>query len=418
MNTLFRKHWFAAIKEQRIVDPDDDTMAALLSQPDAGREEGMEQEDSDYLFLDGDIPQINALFTPAMLADMETDLIEIIKFAAACSALQQPNDLSPCFRALKKKLRSFKYKYGDVLDAAKPRYMKTLAKFLLKCTTLSPAKRDILLKFFASAPSMLESALTPAHIRAGFVKSGVAPFTTQGILQQSKVYSELSDEVKRALYEGLGNLISIVALEGRTAEKDLVDNHIPRSGSKKDTSGQAPALTKLEQEAAERDARVKKRKPLPVDNLIESRQRALWITHLRTIARRREAEHLRAEAVADALVKRKGKKTKEQRAADKLVKDENKCRKCGAHFEDQDAGQAWSACAAEDMEGNPIHEWWYCAACTSNAVTHSTTCQKKYDKEQEDAAELEEAAVLAVAQEVEQEAEEEQDGMDVMEDSA
>ena len=73
--------------------------------------------------FDGDIPQIQALLEEEMAAYIEEHRVELFKFAAACSAKQQPNDVMKGFLVLKRLLRSLKFKYSELQEVEVPSYM-------------------------------------------------------------------------------------------------------------------------------------------------------------------------------------------------------------------------------------------------------------------------------------------------------
>lgn len=54
------------------------------------------------LSFDGDIPQIQALLEDELRVYLKQNRVELLKFAAACSGKQQPNDVMKGFLVLKK----------------------------------------------------------------------------------------------------------------------------------------------------------------------------------------------------------------------------------------------------------------------------------------------------------------------------
>jgi hypothetical protein len=202
----------------------------------------------------------------------------------------------------------------------------------------------------------------------------VVPLTTRGILQQSPAYRALDDKKKTPLYEALSALTDIAMVEGRLTEKDMVEAGIPRISSKDDKNS-APDPTDKEKLEIEEDAKAKKKAKMSVDKMQESRQRALWLTHAQTIARRRERARQRQAIVEEA----KGKAARKQAA--KTKRQSNLCRGCKAQYSAHSAEDRakWKGCDIKDEGGELIHQdWWWCGStkCQEKCSKHEKECQK------------------------------------------
>ena len=131
---IFKKYIIPAIRKEVDGDPicDDE----ILLSPDYDDDSTTTQEEprgvKAVLSVDGDMPQWRVLTDPVMEAECEEMRLAILKFAAACSLLQQPNDRSKGFLGVKSTLKGKSYKYNELEVVHQPQYMQMLTKKLRK----------------------------------------------------------------------------------------------------------------------------------------------------------------------------------------------------------------------------------------------------------------------------------------------
>lgn len=117
------------------------------------------------LCLDGDMPQWEALTSSDAQALLHQMRMAVMKFAAACSGTQQPNDNSKGFLGLHTTLKGKAFQYTAIPEAVCPCYMEQLKAAFVRHTRLNRTQRNILLKFFEHAPTIVSSVFKTATVK-------------------------------------------------------------------------------------------------------------------------------------------------------------------------------------------------------------------------------------------------------------
>jgi hypothetical protein len=220
--------------------------------------------------VDGDVPQINTLLSQPWIAFLKKNKVEIVKFAAACSASQQPDDLMKAFCILHKSAKELDVKYSNLRKVSPPLYLPNLKAFLKAQTTLDTTKISLVTEFFTHVSTILSLSFSSKVISAGWRISGIYPHNAEQIMDQ---FSGWQDEGmdQEAIMAGIVELIAIAAKMGKVTEKDQDEAKIPPSPFPMDAVEIEKLLEALEGKLE------KKSKKLALDDKHPSRQRALWI---------------------------------------------------------------------------------------------------------------------------------------------
>jgi hypothetical protein len=117
-----------------------------------------------------------------MAAYIKQNRVELLKFAAACSGKQQPNDVMRGFLVLKRLLRSLSFKYGGLAQVKEPNYMPKFKAFIKNESTMDLGERSLLFNFMAKLPQVLRKSLPPKTIEDGY--AGLVPYDELKILNQ------------------------------------------------------------------------------------------------------------------------------------------------------------------------------------------------------------------------------------------
>jgi hypothetical protein len=285
------------------------------------------QDDGRTVFsLDGDVPGINLLLRPGVRAWLVSRGIDVLKFAAACSGLQQPLDTSPGFRAVKQFLRSIKYQYKSHLNDASP-YMPAFEKWITKHTDLTGPERDLLMTFVGQLPAMLRDQMSIKNLAAGWKAAGVVPYNPAKMMRRcTKKWPTYPTSAT------IAKLAAQVATTGRCTNAMMDALGVPACLNVASPSDEQFELAFLNAERG-----VQKKKKLTLDEMHLSRQRALIVTHAGIDALReaRENEMVAKEAAKAAKAKTKKqaedekKRKKSEREKNKLQKDAEASRKVG-----------------------------------------------------------------------------------------
>ena len=255
--------------------------------------------------FDGDIPQIQALLEEEMAAYIEEHRVELFKFAAACSAKQQPNDVMKGFLVLKRLLRSLKFKYSELQEVEVPSYMANLKKFLKRNSTFDSEERELVESFFSKLPQVLRVSMSPKIIADGY--RGLVPFDKVHLLTQCTSWNRYSEETQQQVIQSIPKLAKL-AERYQLTEKMLDEANIPASPAPPDPEGFMDNQTNKKRA-------VQKKPPVPLEDLPLWRQRATWLNKEWVRERCREDARLQREEEARILAKAETKKA----AAEKKV---------------------------------------------------------------------------------------------------
>ena len=139
---------------------------------------------------------------------VEEPAIEAIKFAAAASKTQQPNDVSVCFRSLKSAAES-----GSKEEPAW--YTRLLDGILLP---LGSTSRRTYKKFLGALPEYLAKAFNVGNIKEGWRLSGLYPLDFGRIMTRCGSWGKLHPEQSIAIFEALPKLVDVASTFGEVPE--------------------------------------------------------------------------------------------------------------------------------------------------------------------------------------------------------
>lgn len=306
MARILQKHIFPAIHKESQPLPSSQNSTSHSQLSNASEEHGNSRS---VFTADGDVPQINAMLKDKVVQLMKKLNIDGLKFSAACSLSQQPNDLHRGFPNLNRSLDKLSQNYENLEQCRQPSYMKDLKRKLKDYSSLQPHQVEMVLKFFEHAPDIFTTALSPAVVRKGFKMAGLAPYSCETILNNCSEWKDFTLKDATATLKGIEQLVEFGMKHGWVTEEQMDSMGIPPSPQKctdMDTSQMTASEAAL--------AKQNKRRTKPLNELMESRQRALWINSEATIARRRDRE--------DA--KRRLAEEKAQREADRVQAQKDK----------------------------------------------------------------------------------------------
>jgi hypothetical protein len=178
--------------------------------------------------VDGDAKQMKALMTKKMLNYMHHKFIWCIKWSAACSSTQQPNDTArthPNLKRMFKNLASHKYNTHEI---PRPAYdMNDLEKWLRKYGSLNRQKLPLVLELFQHAADVFSNVVSPRVVKAGYRVAGWFPFCADTVLAQCSEWQSLPSDMGTAILNGIELLVD--TFSGRVTEADMDSVGIPES---------------------------------------------------------------------------------------------------------------------------------------------------------------------------------------------
>ena len=199
------------------------------------------------------------------LPELENKHFELVKFAAAASKIQQPNDVSPSFMVLKKLVKRL---YTE--PATFPEVLGALGKQLE--AVLEPIKGrsyDTFYSFLTQLPYFLSSSFSFGNVRQGWQKAGYVPFKVDTILGRCTAWADLAPKQSRAVREAIGPLTEYVREHGQ----------IPDAIMQTQLGTMLDLDVLLEEESGE-----KKKKGKPLEKQSLNRRRALLLSHEEVMA--------------------------------------------------------------------------------------------------------------------------------------
>jgi hypothetical protein len=125
-----------------------------------------------YVTCDGEAKQIEIFQEDLQLQHLQTSKIDLGKLPASCSGVLQPSDVSPFFKAMKKRLASSTSDtYRDpALEKRLSDILKTAAR--AGCGLTSPQQKKLVDGLLVIV-SALKETVKPDMIRAGYKDSGI-----------------------------------------------------------------------------------------------------------------------------------------------------------------------------------------------------------------------------------------------------
>jgi hypothetical protein len=190
------------------------------SDPD---DEIIELLDRMVLFLDGEYGAVNAIFSSIIDDCIKRNVqIEFVKLAAACSFMQQPNDLMTSFRTLKNLITRHEYRRKIVDKQLLPASLSEMED-IFKRNSMQNASIKTFIHFFAKLRELLSAAYSVQSVIKGWEKAGIYPFNLHVILSKHPGYEVLSkneEDFDKIAYSV--DILSVMAYEeGYIREEDM-----------------------------------------------------------------------------------------------------------------------------------------------------------------------------------------------------
>ena len=134
------------------------------------------------LTFDGAYEQIEAVLSADVAEWCVQHNIGLFKWAAACSLVQQPNDVSRCHKILHRLFASSKYLYAPVKKENIRTSMFPVIAMLNSLPKLAKDSKLTFTKFFCNLHDILHVAFHPDVIRRGWADAGIYPFNVEQIM--------------------------------------------------------------------------------------------------------------------------------------------------------------------------------------------------------------------------------------------
>jgi hypothetical protein len=249
--------------------------------------------------MDGDQDQIKAFLDEEEKLSQQfvTRDIEVLKYAASCSAIQQPNDVGPTHKALHQAISYATSTANSLINNDALETQITKIKANLSKTT--PKKIWRLIKV---VQPLLSAVFTSPNIIEGFQESGIWPYDPDRILFKVKGVKTFPIPLFTKIKSAILRLNEIFESE-KVEEKVMDEYQIPKSEK---------------QQAQEARVDLKQR-----DDLVTSRQRALILTH-QSFFTKRALQRQRVDKQKEE--KEKKKEEKEKKKEEKEKKKEEKAK--------------------------------------------------------------------------------------------
>lgn len=179
----------------------------------------LKKSDRALLLIDGESQQLQVILEERERLNVEK--IDVLKLAAGCSGLQQPNDVAPVFRGFKARV-----KCGRDRKPEETREIREVAEEVMKETKgLNGSMRRKVHKIIKLQP-ILSPAFTHNNIAPGYRDSGVFPPNIHKILRKVNLtpteYEYVKDVVVPALFRRNGGLFKLT-------EKHFDDWKVPKT---------------------------------------------------------------------------------------------------------------------------------------------------------------------------------------------
>ena len=200
------------------------------------------------LTFDGAHEQIEAVLSADLAEWCVEHNIGLFKWAAACSLVQQPNDVSRCHKILHRLFASSKYLYQPVKKENIRTSMFPVIAMLNSLPKLAKDSKLTFTKFFCNLPDILHEAFRPDVVRRGWSDAGIYPFNVDRIMsgwnhgstQVNKSWSMLEPE-----YKGFC-LAAIEKLREPARSGQLLDDLIEKVVVREAVAGGVTELTLLQ----------------------------------------------------------------------------------------------------------------------------------------------------------------------------
>lgn len=261
--------------------------------------------------LDGEYEQLQHILNNIV---PEYPHIQFVKFAAACSNTQQPNDMMRSFSCMKKtEITCRLSQYNDPPGF----WYDSVEKELVKAEIFETASRNTLLKFLCNLRTILRKSYTEDMVRAGWRDTGLYPLSRARMLGHWPDKRHLTNKETQLFLGGSEMLFDTVLEHGRVPEvtlkaylTEILKNstelvyepaqtpqvHSSLNGESSSSSCVPAQLTVDEEEDEPAPKKPGKKKAL--DEMVLNRQRCLWLNNERVLEQHRAQEKVRAAAKA------------------------------------------------------------------------------------------------------------------------
>jgi hypothetical protein len=157
--------------------------------------------------------------------------IALFKWAAGCSLVQQPNDVSKCHKLLHLFFKSNKYLFQDnpQRHELRPGYQNCMK--VLDRSGVSAESKLTFMRFFKHLPVALHKSFAPDAVSAGYATCGIHPFNLDNIMRgwnpggrgAKSSWLRLDLEAQGMVKVGIVKLSYVYAANGAVTDED-VDN--------------------------------------------------------------------------------------------------------------------------------------------------------------------------------------------------
>jgi hypothetical protein len=189
------------------------------------------------LTFDGAHEQIDAVLSEDVAEWCIEHNIALFKWAAACSLVQQPNDVSRCHKILHRLFASPKYLYQPVKKESIRTCLYPVIAMLNSLPKLAKDSKLTFTKFFCNLHDILHDAFRPEVVRRGWADAGIYPFSVEQIMsgwnhgatKTNKSWAMLEPAYKQFCLIAISKLKE-EALSGRLLD-DIIEDVVVREAA-------------------------------------------------------------------------------------------------------------------------------------------------------------------------------------------
>ena len=188
------------------------------------------------LSFDGAYEHIEAIMKGSMAEYCRFHNIGLFKWAAGCSLVQQPNDVSKCHKILHAYFRKSSFRFFED-DRVRLRSGYSSAMRVLASHKATTKSKQTFRRFFAHLPQCLAVSFTPDAISKGYEVCGIYPFDVSKIMNgwnpggknPKSSWQVLSSAEQTYVEIAINKLSRIVEQEG-TVDDDQIDECVVAEG--------------------------------------------------------------------------------------------------------------------------------------------------------------------------------------------
>lgn len=181
------------------------------------------------LSFDGAYEHIEAIMKGSMAEYCRLHNIGLFKWAAGCSLVQQPNDVSKCHKILHAYFRKSGFRFFEDDGAVRLRSGYSSAMRVLQAHKATTKSKQTFRRFFAHLPQCLAVSFTPDAISKGYADCGVYPFDVAKIMNgwnpggknAKSSWQMLSSEEQQYIEVAIEKLSHTVEQEGTVTDEQI-----------------------------------------------------------------------------------------------------------------------------------------------------------------------------------------------------